>query len=231
MIERNAVAQVRLIEDLLDVSRIVTGKMRLSVRGVELPAVIEAALDAIRPAATAKDIRLSSVLDPAAGPVIGDPDRLQQVVWNLLSNAIKFTPRGGRVQVTLARVNSHVEIAVSDSGAGIAPELLPHVFERFQQGDSTSTRQHGGLGIGLALVRHLAELHGGSVEARSGGVGQGASFIVKLPISLAAEPPSPSRVHPAVSAERVAVAGLSLRGVRLLLVDDQPTPSSSSGTC
>ena len=222
VIERNAVAQVRLIEDLLDVSRIVTGKMRLSVRGVELPAVVEAALDAIRPAATAKDIRLSSVLDPAAGPVIGDPDRLQQVVWNLLSNAIKFTPRGGRVQATLARVTSHVEIAVSDSGLGMAPELLPHVFERFQQGDSSSTRQHGGLGIGLALVRHLTELHGGSVEARSGGAGQGATFIVKLPISLAAEPPLPSRVHPAVSVERVPVAGPSLKGVRLLLVDDQP---------
>ena len=222
VIERNAVAQVRLIEDLLDVSRIVTGKMRLSVRGVELPAVVEAALDAIRPAATAKDIRLSSVLDPAAGPVIGDPDRLQQVVWNLLSNAIKFTPRGGRVQATLARVTSHVEIAVSDSGLGMAPELLPHVFERFQQGDSSSTRQHGGLGIGLALVRHLTELHGGSVEARSGGAGQGATFIVKLPISLAAEPPLPSRVHPTVSVERVPVAGPSLKGVRLLLVDDQP---------
>jgi CheY-like chemotaxis protein len=160
-------------------------------------------------------------LDPNAGPISGDQTRLQQVVWNLLSNAIKFTPRGGRVQVTLARVNSHVEIAVSDSGVGIAPELLPHVFERFQQGDSTSTRQHGGLGIGLALVRHLTELHGGSVEARSGGAGQGATFVVKLPISLAAEPPSPSRVHPAVSLEPVPVAGASLRGVRLLLVDDQ----------
>ena len=125
------------------------------------------------------------------------------------------------MQVTLARANSHVEIAVSDTGVGIAPELLLHVFERFQQGDSSSTRQHGGLGIGLALVRHLTELHGGSVEARSGGAGQGATFIVKLPISLAAEPQSPSRVHPAISAEQVPVSGPSLKGVRLLLVDDQ----------
>jgi len=152
---------------------------------------------------------------------MGDPDRLQQVVWNLLSNAIKFTPRGGRVQVGLARVRSHVEITVSDSGQGIAPELLPHVFERFHQGDSSSTRRHGGLGIGLALVRHLTELHGGGVSVHSAGVGQGATFTVRLPISLAAETLAPIRVHPAISDAVVAVPGVSLSGVRLLLVDDE----------
>jgi signal transduction histidine kinase len=138
VIERNAMAQVKLIDDLLDVSRIVTGKMRLNVRPVDLPVAVESAMDASRPAATARGITLAAVLDPAAGPVMGDPDRLQQVVWNLLSNAIKFTPRGGRVQVGLARVRSHVEITVGDTGQGIAPELLPHVFERFHQGDTAA---------------------------------------------------------------------------------------------
>jgi signal transduction histidine kinase/ActR/RegA family two-component response regulator len=221
VIERNAMAQVKLIDDLLDVSRIVTGKMRLNVRPVDLPAAVENAMDAIRPAANARAIALEAVLDPAAGPVMGDPDRLQQVVWNLLSNAIKFTPRGGHVQVSLARVSSHVEITVSDSGQGIEPELLPHVFERFHQGDSSSTRRHGGLGIGLALVRHLAELHGGGVSVRSAGIGHGATFTVRLPISLAAETPGPTRVHPVVSDAVVAVPGVALQGIRLLLVDDE----------
>jgi signal transduction histidine kinase/CheY-like chemotaxis protein len=221
VIERNAVVQAKLIEDLLDVSRIVTGKMRLQVRAVDLPAVVEAAIDAIRQAASAKEIRLQPLLDPAAGPVIGDPDRLQQVAWNLLSNAIKFTPKGGRVQVSLARVDSHVELAVSDTGQGIAPELLPYIFERFRQGDSSSTRQHGGLGIGLALVRHMVELHGGSVSVRSAGVGTGATFVVWLPISLAGEPPADMRGHPTASGAAVDMPGVSLRGVRLLLVDDE----------
>jgi signal transduction histidine kinase/ActR/RegA family two-component response regulator len=221
VIERNATAQAKLIEDLLDISRIVSGKMRLNVRTVDLSAVVEAAVDAIRQAATARDIRLQTILDPAAGPLIGDPDRLQQVVWNLLSNAIKFTPRSGRVQVSLARANSHVEIAVSDSGQGIPPPLLPHVFERFRQGDSSSTRQQGGLGIGLALVRHLVELHGGTASAHSLGIGKGATFVVRLPISLAADAQIPHRVHPTVSGQPVTGPGASLAGVHVLLVDDE----------
>ena len=186
-IERNAAAQVRLIEDLLDISRIVTGKMRLELRPVKLPAVVEAALDSVRPAAEAKGIRLESVIDPDAG-VLGDPDRLQQIVWNLASNAIKFTPSRGRVTIDVRRVGGNVEIVVSDTGPGIDPAVLPHVFDRFRQGDSTSTRSHGGLGLGLALVRHLTELHGGQVSASSPGENQGATFVVTLPASQAPDP-------------------------------------------
>jgi len=215
VIERNAAAQLQLIEDLLDVSRIITGKLRLDVGPVEPAAVVEAALDAVRPAAEAKGIRLQPVLDPRAGPVSGDADRLQQVVWNLLSNAIKFTPRDGRVQVQLARVNSHVEIVVTDSGQGIPAEVMPHIFERFRQADSSSQRAHGGLGIGLALVKHLVEVHGGSVEASSGGAGQGATFTVKLPRMLHAEPPA-ERGRPTSRGARTA----GLAGISLLVVDD-----------
>ena len=196
VIERNANAQVQLVDDLLDVSRVITGKMRLDVRRVELTGVVEAALDAVRPAAEAKGIRLQSVLDPRAGPVTGDPDRLQQIVWNLLINAVKFTPKGGQIQVHLQRVDSHVEIVVSDTGQGIAPDVLPVVFERFRQADSSSTRTHTGLGLGLALVKHLVELHGGSVVAQSAGEGQGATFIVTLPLTIAEMPPGPARARP-----------------------------------
>ena len=217
VIDRNADAQRQLIEDLLDVSRIVTGKMRLDVGPVEPITVVEAAIDAVRPAAEAKAIRLQSVLDPRAGPVSGDPDRLQQVVWNLLSNSIKFTPRNGRVQVRLARVNSHVEIVVTDSGQGIGGDVLPHVFERFRQAESGSQRSHGGLGIGLALVKQLVELHGGSVEAASDGVDQGATFTVRLPLMLHAEA---DRRLPAARGPAVATVSTSLAGVRLLVVDD-----------
>jgi PAS domain S-box-containing protein len=177
-IRRNARTQVQLVEDLLDLSRIISGKMRLDVQRVDLPDVIEAAVQAVQPAAQAKSIAIQRMLDPLAGPVTGDPARLQQVMWNLLSNAIKFTPKEGRVQVRLERVNSHLEISVNDTGEGISPELLPHLFERFRQGDASTTRRHGGLGIGLALVRHLVELHGGSVRAKSPGEGQGATFTV-----------------------------------------------------
>ena len=224
VIMRNANAQVQLIDDMLDVSRIVTGKMRLDVRAVDLRAVVEAALDAVRPAADAKGLRLQPVLDPRAFSISGDPDRLQQVVWNLLINAVKFTPRGGRVQVQLQRVNSHVEIVVSDTGQGIAPEVLPHVFERFQQADSTSTRRHTGLGLGLALVRHLVELHGGTVAATSDGDGRGAVFTVKLPVAIARPGddgghPTRARTHaPGAGAE--TPLGPSLRGLRVLVVDD-----------
>ena len=179
--------------------------------------MVEAAIDAVRPAAEAKAIRLQSVLDPRAGPVSGDPDRLQQVVWNLLSNSIKFTPRNGRVQVRLARVNSHVEIVVTDSGQGIGGDVLPHVFERFRQAESGSQRSHGGLGIGLALVKQLVELHGGSVEAASDGVDQGATFTVRLPLMLHAEA---DRRLPAARGPAVATVSTSLAGVRLLVVDD-----------
>lgn len=222
-IVRNADVQVQLIDDLLDVSRVITGKMRLDVRPIDLREVVDRALEAIRPAAAAKDIRLQGVLDPRAGPVIGDPARLQQVVWNLLANAVKFTPKGGRVQVHLQRVNSHVEIIVSDTGQGISPAVLPFVFDRFRQADSSSTRRHGGLGLGLALVKHLVELHGGSVAAQSSGEGQGATFIVRLPLTITDIADSTSRVHPTAEVERtVALDGPRLDGLRVLVVDDDP---------
>jgi signal transduction histidine kinase len=181
VIERNAGAQVQLVDDLLDVSRVISGKMRLDVRPVDPVAVVQGALDSVRPAAHAKGLRLHGVLDPGAGPVDGDADRLQQVAWNLLMNAVKFTPKGGEVDVRVRRVGAHVEIVVSDTGQGIAPEMLAAVFDRFRQADSSSTRAHGGLGLGLALVKHLVELHGGTVVAHSAGQGQGATFVVSLP--------------------------------------------------
>ncbi|RPH81809.1 MAG: GAF domain-containing sensor histidine kinase [Candidatus Rokuibacteriota bacterium] len=181
VIERNARAQSQLIEDLLDISRIATGKLRLDVRLVDLGPVVEAALDAVRPAARAKSIELAAKLDPSAGPVYGDPDRLQQVVWNLLINAIKFTGAGGTIDVSLVRDGDNVQIAIADTGQGIAPDLLPFVFDRFRQADSSSTRSQGGLGIGLALVKNLTELHGGTAEVESPGVGRGATFRIRLP--------------------------------------------------
>jgi signal transduction histidine kinase/CheY-like chemotaxis protein len=223
VIVRNADMQVQLIDDLLDVSRIVTGNLRLDVQPVDLPAVVRAALDAVRPAAAAKDIRLEPVLDPRAMAATGDPNRLQQVVWNLLVNAVKFTPRGGHVQVHLQRINSHVEVAVSDTGQGIRPEVLPHVFERFRQGDSTSTRAHAGLGIGLALVRHLVELHGGTVRAESPGEGKGSRFTVSLPLAAAARATGPgaeTRVNPTARTLQPVTSDPSLTGVRVLAVDD-----------
>ena len=220
-IVRNANAQVQLIDDLLDVSRVVAGKMRLDVRPVDLRAVIDGALDAVRPAAEAKTIRLQSVLDPRAGPITGDPDRLQQVIWNLLMNAVKFTPKGGRIQIHLQRVNSHVEIVVSDTGQGIAPDVLPFVFDRFRQADSSSTRGHGGLGLGLALVKHLVELHGGRVAAQSPGEGEGATFIVKLPLTIAEMPAGfKPRLHPTAATIEALPQGLRLDGLRVLVVDD-----------
>jgi signal transduction histidine kinase/ActR/RegA family two-component response regulator len=224
VIDRNARVQNQLIEDLLDVSRIASGKIRLDVVPMELTAVIEDAIETVRPAANARDIRLHAVLDPRAGPVRGDRDRIQQVLWNLLSNAVKFTPRGGRVSVALERVNSHVEISVSDTGAGISPALLPQLFERFRQDDSSSTRRQSGLGLGLAIVRHLVELHGGSVSAESAGEGQGATFRVMLPLAPLAQPGlGGPRAHPAARSALTAEGdhvGL-LAGVRLLVVDDE----------
>ena len=220
-IVRNADAQVRMIDDLLDVSRVITGKMRLDVRSVDLKAVVEDALDAVRPAAESKAIRLQSVLDPRAGLVTGDPARLQQVVWNLLMNAVKFTPRGGRVQVSLQRATSHVQIVVSDTGRGIDRAVLPFVFDRFRQADSSSTRAHGGLGLGLALVKHLVELHGGAVVAHSDGDGKGATFVVTLPVAIAVvQPGAVPRLPASASMTDAVAAQMRLDDVRVLVVDD-----------
>ena len=224
-IEQNAKAQAQLIEDLLDVSRIISGKFRLKAQPLEVASVIEAAIDSVRPTADAKGVRLQVVLDPDAGPVSGDSGRLQQVVWNLLSNAIKFTPKGGRVQVRLQRVNSHVELEVSDTGQGIAPEFLPFVFDRFRQADGSATRIHSGLGLGLAIVRHIVELHGGSVAANSSGQSQGATFTIRLPLMVAhAKASDEERVHPHVDGEAALHFHPSpaLEGVKVLIVDDEP---------
>ena len=219
---RNATAQVQLIDDLLDLSRIITGHMRLDVRPVDPRTVIEAALESVQPAARAKAIRIQTVLDPRAGPIMGDPTRLQQIIWNLVMNAVKFTPENGRVTVHLQRIDSHVELRVSDTGEGIDPGILPHIFERFRQADSGSTRQHGGLGIGLALVRHLVEMHGGTVSAHSAGLGQGATFTVTLPLS-GAQPelgPGETKAPDMAIERREEMKPISLRGLKIIVVDD-----------
>jgi signal transduction histidine kinase/CheY-like chemotaxis protein len=222
-IGQNAKAQAQLIEDLLDVSRIISGKFRLKVEPVQVAPVIEAAIDSIRPAADAKGVRIQFSSDHDAGPVSGDAGRIQQVVWNLLSNAVKFTPNGGRVEVRLSRAGSHVEIEVSDTGQGIGAEFLPFVFDRFRQADGSTTRTHGGLGLGLAIVRHIAELHGGSVAANSPGIGHGAIFTVRLPLMTIEKKPSDAKsAVPSVTNE-VAPASAhtqSLEGVKVLIVDD-----------
>jgi signal transduction histidine kinase/ActR/RegA family two-component response regulator len=224
IVERNAEALKQMIEDVLEVSRIVAGRLRLNVEAVDLPAVLRDAVATVTPAADAKGVRVETVIDPLTAPVSGDGDRLQQIVWNLLSNAIKFTPRGGRVQLRLSRVDSHVEIAVSDTGRGIAPDFLPFVFERFRQGDASFSREHGGLGLGLAITRQLTELHGGTVSAASGGLDQGATFTVRLPLMIVhrgADPGAPD----SVSSDRRQPALESaprLDGVAVLVVDDEP---------
>src|SRR3954447_2187645 len=225
IIERSARSQTQIIEDLLDLSRIVAGKVRLDVQRVDLAEAVTAAMETVKPAADAKDVRLTGVINPLIGPVKGDPSRLQQVVWNLLTNAIKFTPKGGKVQVALERVNSHLEIVVSDTGQGISPEFLPYVFDRFRQADSSSTRRHGGLGIGLSIVKQLVELHGGTVRAKSPGEGQGATFIVSLPLSAATgDEHEATRAHPKAPTETSLdpCDRINLRGVRVLVVDDEP---------
>ncbi len=222
VIERNARTQAQLIEELLDMSRIVSGKIRLDVQAVDPSSVVAAALDVVRPAADAKGVRLVQTLDPQAGPVCGDPARLQQVLWNLLSNAVKFTPRGGRVHVVLERVNSHVELSVADTGKGISPDFLPHVFERFRQEDGTAGRAYGGLGLGLAIVKQLVELHGGQVSATSVGGGQGATFVVSLP--LAPSKPTPDVADPrqrvAAGTTKASDRGPTLDRLKVLVVDD-----------
>jgi PAS domain S-box-containing protein len=215
-IEESAKAQAQLIEDLLDVSRIVAGKLRVDPRPVELTETVYAALDTVRLAADAKEIEIETLVDPPPGMVSGDPGRLQQVVWNLLSNAIKFTPRGGRVAVRLERDGAEACIRVADTGQGIRPDFLPCLFERFRQADSSSTRAHGGLGLGLAIVRHIVELHGGRVEAQSAGEGLGSTFTVRLPLIAGWTPLARSRVS-----ETPAASTVELRGVHLLVVDDE----------
>jgi PAS domain S-box-containing protein len=216
-LERNARWLTQIVDDVLDVSRIVSGKIRLDVQAVELASIIDNAIATIQPAADAKGIRLQALIDPRVGPISGDPDRLQQVMWNLLSNAVKFTPKAGRVQVRLERVNSHVEIVVSDTGAGISREFLPLVFDRFRQADSGSTRKTGGLGLGLSIVRHLVEMHGGSVQASSEGDGQGSTFTVRLPMMIVRPA---NREHPLTERRNPLQQLADLAGVRVLAVDD-----------
>jgi len=226
VIERNARAQAQIIEDLLDMSSIISGKVRLDVQRLDLASVVEATVETVKPAAQAKDIRLQVVLDPGAGPVRGDPSRLQQVLWNLLTNSVKFTPKGGRILITLARVNSHLEIEVTDNGEGIAATFLPHVFDRFRQADASTTRSHGGLGLGLSIVKQLVELHGGTITAKSGGPAMGATFRITLPVMATAdEPPdAPPREHPrSANQQPLGVGDMGeLGGVRVLVVDDEP---------
>jgi signal transduction histidine kinase/DNA-binding response OmpR family regulator len=225
-IERNAVAQAQLIDDLLDVSRIITGQMRIKGEPVDLAAVLEAALDIVRPAADAKGVRLLSDFDPATSLLLGDADRLQQVFWNLLSNAVKFTPLGGRVTVRLRHAEACLVIEVEDSGQGIQADFLPHVFQRFRQQDASTARKTGGLGLGLAIVRHLVELHGGGVDVASEGSGKGSTLSVWLPTnaSFGRAPSEPAPVSEQVPSGRAPgtlqpMVG-QLRGLRLLVVDD-----------
>jgi CheY-like chemotaxis protein len=249
-IDRNTKALAALIEDILDVSRIITGKLHLSTRACELVSVVAAAIEAVRPAAEAKAIQIDFFLDSSVGPVWGDSNRLQQVVWNLLSNAIKFTPKGGRVEVRLERVesladckdlkgeglqveglnppsnlqpsDSYTQIQVSDTGKGIAPDFLPYVFDRFRQENNSSTRSHGGLGLGLAIVRYLVELHGGTVQASSPGEGMGATFTVQLPDWVVRnESGPPSSVEPTVANNVAPNRAPALDGLRVLIVDDE----------
>jgi CheY-like chemotaxis protein/two-component sensor histidine kinase len=218
-VERNTRAQAQLIEDLLDMSRVVTGHLRLDVRKVELPGVIQAAIDAVRPAAAARDLAISLDVDPAVRPISGDPDRLQQIIWNLLTNSVKFTDKGGRIDITLKAEDTDAVLRVKDTGMGMSPELLPHVFERFRQGVSSASRVHGGLGIGLALVRHIAEMHGGSVIAESEGEGQGSTFTLRIPMMTART----AQEMPALAAGGAVQStgsSVALREVSVLVIDD-----------
>jgi signal transduction histidine kinase/CheY-like chemotaxis protein len=229
IIERNARAQTQIIEDLLDMSRIISGKIRLDVQRVDIAEVVRAAVDTVKPAANAKGIALRAVLDSVSPAVSGDSNRLQQVFWNLLTNAVKFTPRGGRVQVLLERVNSHLEISIADNGEGIDPQFLPHVFDRFRQADATTTRRHGGLGLGLAIVKQLVELHGGSVRVKSPGKGQGTTFVVSLPLAVLHPDPPTETLEPesmTTGCEGSAGTPIHIEGLKVLVVDDEPDARS-----
>jgi PAS domain S-box-containing protein len=220
-IERNARAQTQLVEDILDVSRIIAGKLRVDIRRIDLHAVMRAALESVRPAAEARGVDLQFHLSEDSADFCGDPDRLQQIFWNLLSNAIKFTSRGGKVEACVDRENSHVRIVVSDTGSGIPASFLPHVFDRFRQADSSITRAQGGLGLGLAIVRHLVEVHGGTVEAYSEGEGKGSRFTVRMPLRAVAPAPAPADGETALPADNHALS-VRLDGVAVLVVDDEP---------
>ncbi len=220
-IDRNVRAQTQIVNDLLDMSRIVSGKIQLEVQALSLQDVIDNAIETVRPSANAKRIRLQATSDPRVGTQRGDPNRMQQVLWNLLSNAVKFTPSGGRIQVSLRRVNSHVEIVVEDSGVGIPADFLPYVFDRFRQADPSRTRQYGGLGLGLSIVKTLVELHGGSVHVTSPGENQGSTFTVTLPCLPVPEEES-AQNEDAVSEPLGSLAAPRLDGVRVLVVDDEP---------
>jgi signal transduction histidine kinase/ActR/RegA family two-component response regulator len=220
-IERNAQNQKRLIDDLLDVSRIITGKLRLDVRPVAVEAALQDAVAGIRPAAAAKEIQLVCLCAPELGPVAGDPSRLQQALWNLLFNAVKFTPARGRIEVRAERVDTHVRISITDTGKGIAPEFLPYVFDRFRQADGGTTRRHGGLGLGLAIVRHLIEAHGGTVHADSRGEGLGATFSLTLPfMAVRIEGSEVGRVGRSLEISDPRARAMELDGLRVLVVDD-----------
>ena len=221
IIERNVRVQSQLIEDLLDMSRIEGGKIKLDMRQVDLPALVAAGIESVRPAAAAKQIRMTSAFSNVFGTVIGDNDRLQQVIWNLMTNAIKFTPKQGRIHTVIKRVDSHVEISVSDTGQGIATEFLPHVFDRFRQADAATTRRHGGLGLGLSIVKHLTELHGGTVRVSSDGVGKGATFTLCLPLqSLHEESHDAAKERRHAEVDREAIRA-DLNGIKVLVVDDE----------
>jgi CheY-like chemotaxis protein/two-component sensor histidine kinase len=224
VIDRNARAQVQLIDDLLDLSRIMTGKIRLDLHPVSLLSIVENAIDSAKPSAEVKGIRLKAILGSSRDTISADSARLQQVVWNLLTNAIKFTPKGGQVQVLLQCVNSHLELSVSDTGIGIPASYLPHVFDRFSQRDSSTTRAYSGLGLGLAICKQLVELHGGVIKAASQGEGMGATFSVELPVSIAQlQDQSSPRIHPTAEAEPGETVSLPrLEGVHVFSVDDEP---------
>ena len=228
VIERNVLSQAQLIDDLVDVSRVVSGKFRLDVRPIDLVRIIQAAGDAHGPASEAKQVRMQYVLDERAGMISGDSERLQQVMWNLISNAIKFTPKEGRVQVVLQRADSHVEVIVTDSGIGISPEFLPHVFEPFRQATTGPMRRHSGLGLGLSIVRHIVELHGGEITAESEGLGKGSRITVKFPLlATVREPRTTIRRHPIARDTLPDLHFGELVGVRVLIVDDEPNASES----
>lgn len=229
-IERNAHAQTHIIEDLLDMSRIISGKLRLHLQRVDVREVLQSALETIRPAADAKQIALNLSFDPAennANLLLADPNRLRQVLWNLLTNAVKFTPKGGWIQVHMNHRDSQLHICVRDSGEGIEPAFLPHVFDRFRQGDASTTRRHGGLGLGLAITKTLVEIHGGSIEAHSRGQGLGALFTVSLPLRAVLPEKETSAApkdlpHEGLAPASDGAANISLQGVRVLVVDDEP---------
>ncbi|MBV9958982.1 MAG: response regulator, partial [Acidobacteria bacterium] len=227
-IERNARTQTQIVEDVLDISRIITGKLRLDIRPLELTPILQSSVETMRPTAAAKGIELRTWIERDAGPVAGDPARLQQIIWNLLTNAVKFTPQGGAVELRFERGEGHARLIVSDTGIGIDKNFLPYVFDRFRQADGSISRRHGGLGLGLAIVRNLVELHGGTVRAESEGAGLGSTFTVELPLSaprtqLVSEPEELPRAAVAESgAQALFDCSPSLENLRVLVVDDEP---------